>query len=264
MTVLRKSWSLYKAFFRASLTADLEYRANFVTRILTDIFWYAAQIMSFEVIYRHTETIGSWNVHQTRVFLGIIFVVDAFYMIFVSENLDRFSEKVRKGDLDLLLTKPVNSQFMVSLQRANTAILGNLLMGLSWLTWALLSLPEFSWPRLLWLLVLIPCSLVLTYACRFFFSSMAVIFTRAENLQFLWYQIYRLGMRPDSIYVPWMRILLMSILPVAMVASVPARALLEDPSPLLFLWTITLALFFLWLSGRFWRLALRFYSSASS
>ncbi len=38
-------------------------------------------------------------------------------MIILSENLDQFSEKVHKGDLDLLLAKPVNSQFMISLQK---------------------------------------------------------------------------------------------------------------------------------------------------
>lgn len=259
-----KYLKLYIAFFRASLTADLEYRANFATRIITDIFWYLAQIVAFEVLYQHTDKIGSWNVEQTRVFLGVLFVVDALYMIFISENLDRFSEKIRKGELDLLLAKPVNSQFMVSLQRANTAIIGNLLMGTSWLFWSLAHLPDFSWIRLLWLTFLIPCGLIVTYSCRFFFSATAVVFTKSENLQFMWYQIYKLGMRPDSIYVPWIRVVLMTVFPVAMVASVPARALVDDPQPALFAWSLAVSGILLWLSNRFWRHCLKFYSSASS
>jgi ABC-2 type transport system permease protein len=92
------------------------------------VFWYAAQILTFEVIYKHTEKIGDWNIQEMRVFLGLLFVIDAIYMVIIHENIENLSEKVRKGDLDLLLAKPVNSQFMISLQKANTAILGNLIL----------------------------------------------------------------------------------------------------------------------------------------
>lgn len=264
LATVKKYFGLYGAFFRASFISDLEYRANFLTRIATDIVWYVSQIFAFEVIYGHTDRIGDWSRDQTRVFLGVLFLIDAVYMVLISDNLDRFSDKVRKGDLDMILAKPVNSQFMVSLQRAATAILGNLVIALGWLTFSLSNLPDFSWERLAWLLILIPSGLIVLYASRFLMASLAVIFTRAENIQFLWYQIYKLGMRPDSIYVPWLKFVLMSFLPVAVVASVPARALLEPPDVWLFLWAPTLAILLLWLSSKYWNFCLRSYSSASS
>jgi ABC-2 type transport system permease protein len=250
--------------FRTSIIADLEYRANFLTRIAIDIFWYLAQIMTFEVLFRHTSKIGDWNLPQMKVFLGIVFIADAIYMLIFSENFDQFSEKVRKGDLDLLLAKPVNSQFMLSLQKASTAALGNLTIAISWFTYAILQLPDFQWIRLLWLIVLIPCGLVALYSVRFSIAATAVIFARSDNLQFIWYQIYRLGMRPDSIYVPWLKWLLLTALPVGVVASVPARAILEPPQLGLFIWVVILASLLIYLSNKFWNFALRFYSSASS
>src|SRR5690606_1991337 len=121
----------------------------------------------------------------------------------------------------------------------------------SWLSWSLWNLPDFSWHRTPWLLILIPCGVIIGYCCRFFFASTAVIFTRSENLQFLWYQIYKLGMRPDSIYQPWLKLLFMTLLPVAMIASVPARSVVEEPQPLLFIWAVVISGILLWLSGRF-------------
>lgn len=264
MATFKKYLSLYFSLFRTSFIADLEYRVNFLTRFATDIIWYAAQIATFEVLFRHTPKIGDWNLEQMRVFLGVMFVVDGLYMIILSENLDQFSEKVRKGDLDLLLAKPVNSQFMLSLQKASTAMIGNLLLGLSWFTYSLLQLPDFEWLRLFWLLLLIPCGLVALYTMRFMIATTAVIFTRSENLQFVWYQIYRLGMRPDSIYVPWFKWILLTALPVGVIASVPARAILEPPNPALFAWVVILAAILLYLSNKFWKYSLKFYSSASS
>ncbi|PIS10800.1 MAG: hypothetical protein COT73_07395 [Bdellovibrio sp. CG10_big_fil_rev_8_21_14_0_10_47_8] len=255
---------LFAAFFKASLVADLEYRANFVTRIATDIFWYAAQIITFETLFRHTDRIGSWNLEQTRVFLGLLFVVDAFYMIFFHDNLDRMSDRVRKGEMDLLLAKPVDSQFMLSCQRMATALIGNLLIGLSWLSFSLYNLPGFQPARLLWLIFLIPAGLLCLYSVRFMFCSTAILFTRSENLQYLWFQVYKLGMRPDSIYFPWLKFVILTILPVGIVASVPARAILDPPNFALFAWVVVWSFVLLYLSHRFWQWALTKYSSASS
>ncbi len=264
MRVLKKYIALYFAFFRASLTADLEFRMNFTTKIVTDIFWYAAQIASFEVIFNFTGTIGDWNRADVRVFLGVLFVIDGLYMVIFSSSLDAFSDSVRKGNLDLLLTKPVNSQFMISCQRASPAHVGNVLMAVGWLVWALSQHENVSWWRLLWLLLTIPGGALIFYSLRFFFSAMAVVFARAENISYLWYHIYKLGLRPDTIYVPWLNYLVLSFLPVGLIASVPARLVLGTAQSWLALWVVFVGGLCLFLSNRFWELTLRKYASASS
>lgn len=264
MKTLRKYLRIYAAFFKASFVADLEFRANFITRIATDIFWYIAQIGTFETLYRHTGKIGGWDINQTRVFLGVLFVVDALYMITLHDNLDRLSDRVRRGDMDLLLVKPINSQFMLSFQRAATALFGNLLIGIAWLSWSLYHLPDFQPVQILWLLVLIPTGLAALYAMRFMFAATTVIFTKSDNLQYVWYQIYKLGMRPDTIYFPWLKFLITTLFPVAFIASVPAQSLMFPTNWKLFVWAPLWTIVLVWLSSRFWRFCLRFYTSASS
>lgn len=249
---------------KASFIADLEFRANFLARFILDIIWYLAQITTFEVIFQHTDRIGTWDHQQTRVFLGMLFVMDAVYMILFHENLDRMGEHVRKGSLDLLLAKPVNSQFMLSCQRLITSNFGNLAIAIGWLSWSIAGLKDFDIARLLWLLILMPSGLLALYAFRFSFSATAVIFTKNENIQYLWYQLYKLGMRPDSIYFPWLKFMILTVLPVGFVASVPARAILEAPNYLLFVWAPIWSLTLLYLSNRFWNWALKHYTSASS
>jgi ABC-2 type transport system permease protein len=252
-------------FFRASAIADLEYRLNIAVKVFTDILWYSAQIAVFEVLFHNAKSISGWTLESTRVFLGILFVVDALWMVLFSENLDRISEKVRRGDIDLLLTKPINSQFMLSFQRLNTSYVLNIALTLIWLTWSLIRLDHaFIWTRLLLLIILIPCSLAIVYGIRFLFSVTALIFTQAENINYVWYQIYRLGTRPDSIYPPWLRYTILTIIPVGFVASVPARLILGEQSYELIAASIGLAATSVFLSRFFWKFALRFYSSASS
>jgi ABC-2 type transport system permease protein len=262
--MLKKYWRLYKSFFKASFIADTEYRANFLARIFGDVFWYLAQIVMFETLYLHTHKIGSWDVHQTRVFLGLLFVADAIYMVIFSDNLDRLTERVRKGEMDLLLAKPVDSQFMLSCQRVNTALLGNLLIASSWLVYSIVRLPGLDPLKLFWLILLIPTGVISLYAVRFMFGATAVIFTKSENLQYMWYQVYKLGMRPDNIYFPWLKFLILTLFPVGIVASVPARAVLDPANYWLFAWAVLWTAVILWLSHKFWHFCLKHYSSASS
>lgn len=261
---MKKYWRIFKGIVRAGVVTDLEYRANLIARALGDFIWYAAQISIFEVLFHHTQRIGSWNLEQTRVFLGVLFVADAAYAVLFNDSLERFTDIVRRGDLDLLLAKPVNSQFMLSLQKFNSGMLTAFIFSCSWLFWSIAQLPDFNWFRTLWLIALLPAGTITIYVTRFFISATAVIFTRSDNLQFLWYQIYRLGLRPDSIYVPWFKFVILTILPVGFVASVPARALLDPPNIGLFLWAIGWTLGLLFASHKFWKYALRHYTSASS
>lgn len=261
---LGKYLELFIAFFKASFIADLEYRLNFVSHILIDVMWYGAQIISMEVLFRHTTQIGHWGLPQVRVFLGLLFIIDSFYMIFLDPNIGRLSDRVRKGELDMLLSKPVNSQFMVSFQKMSTANIGNLVMSSAWFVFAVNSLPQFHWMQAFWLILIIPMGMLVFYTIRFCFSATAVIFSRSENIQFLWYQIFKLGIRPDSIYVPWFRIFVLTVLPVAMIASVPARVLLDEPNWLLIGWMCFYSPLLVYLSTLFWKFCLKHYSSASS
>lgn len=264
MAVINKYLKIYAGLFKASLISDLEYRANLVSQLITDIFWVLAQIVSFKVLFLHTPKIGDWNLAETQVFLGLLFIIDALYMIFIHENINGISEKVRKGELDLLLTKPVNSQFMVSLQKTNFAYFGNLIVALGWFAYAVMELGTIMPWRFLWMIFLIPASLLIIYAIRFSFAVVSLIIVRSENLQFLWWQIYKVGMRPDSSYVPWMRWIILTILPVGLIISVPARALLDPPNFVLLLWPIVLGPVLIYLCHCFWNYALKYYSSASS
>lgn len=259
-----KYLKLFWAFAKTSFIADMEYRVNFISRILTDVIWYVAQILTFETLFRYTEKIGGWNLPEMRVFLGVLFVVDGFYMVLFQENLDTMTEKIRKGDMDLLLVKPVSSQFMMSLRKTSTAMIGNLIIGTSWFIYSVTSLENFQTNRLLWLIFLMPVALIINYSLRMLVATVSIIVTRADYLQFAWYQISRLALRPDKMYTAWLRYVVLTVLPLAAMASVPARALLDPPEYFLFLWVGCVAVFFLWLSTRFWNYALKHYTSASS
>lgn len=261
---IKKYVGLIGTFFKASLMSELEYRFNITVRIATDILWYMAQLSVFEVLFRHTTNLNGWQLSQTRVFMGTLFITDALYMLFFADNLEHMSEKVRKGDLDLLLVKPVNSQFMLSFQKLSIAYVGNLVLAVSWLLWSLSQIPDFNWLRLAWLILTIPIGLTIIYSIRFVTAATALYFTRADAVNYLWFQLYRLGTRPHSFYPPALRYTVLTLLPIAFLASVPTEIILGKSGPALLLWGAVLALTLVKLSSLYWKRGLRAYSSASS
>lgn len=258
-------FKIWWGFCQTSFMSDIEYRANMVIKILVDIIWYAAQFSVFEVLYRHTDSIGGWAHDQTRVFMAVLFVVDSIYMVLFHENLDNLSWLVKKGDLDLLLTKPVSSQFMVSCKKVNVTYLGNVVLTGIFLVWAVHQLQApVGFDQILLFLFSIIFSLSVTYVFRMCFSILALIFQNAEYITFVWYSLYRFGTRPDSMYPSFVRYALLSFIPVAFIASVPARFLVEGVQWDLFLGGLGLSCLLLFSTAQFWNYALKKYSSASS
>lgn len=265
LNTIRKYSFLVMSFFKASMMSDLEYRMNIALKFFNDLIWYAVQLSVFEALFAYTKSVSGWTLYDTRVFMAVLFVTDSLFMILFSENLDKLSDRVRKGEIDMLLTKPANAQFILSFQKMNTAYVLNFALTSSWLIYSLIKLPGgIDAFKILSLLIMIPSAVALTYSTRFFFSASALIFTRADNLNYVWYNLYKLGTRPDSIYPTWLRYILLSFIPVAFFASVPARLVMGTASAWLILVGVAISTSFVYATTRFWKYALTFYSSASS
>jgi ABC-2 type transport system permease protein len=256
---------LWLSFFKVSWMADFEYRLNLIVRVVGEFSWYVAQLSVFEVLYRHSDTISGWDVHGMRVFMGTLFLADVFYMILFMENMDNMASAVKRGDLDLYLTKPIDSQFMVSFRKIAVAYFLNLALILLYLVWAIRQLPgSLSTPQLVSFVILLVSGFISLYAIRFMFATLSVFLHDAGNVQFVWHQLYRLGTRPDPLYPSPLRLIVFTIFPVAFFASVPARVLVEGFDVRLLVAAPLVASVMLVFSHLFWNRALRSYSSASS
>jgi ABC-2 type transport system permease protein len=265
MRTIKRYMSLWYAVLKLSIISELEYRANFVGKIMADLVWYTAQLSLFEVLFARTNLISGWNHAELRVFMGVLFLVDGLYMILFHENLENFSNKVIKGELDLLLAKPVNSQFMVSCSRVNAPYFVNVFLILFYLHWASHQLETPMTPMSLLATGIAGVSgLAVMYVMRFVFASVSILFTKSDALLQVWYQLYRLATRPDIVYPNWLRIVVFTVVPVGFITSVPARILLGKSTPWLVAISLMVSIGMVYLSHRWWQHLLSRYSSASA
>lgn len=268
MEKLKKYFRLYKSFFQASLVADLEFRFNFIILMCAEFIWYSTQLVLYEVLYRHTNDVAGWNLAQMRVFIFLALFADSIYMIFWDPNFSKFADDLRKGNLDLLLTKPINEIFMLTSQKISISHLPCFFITGGGLIWALTQIPDFNWLKLLWLLIMIPSGLSVIFCGRFMLNATTILFERADFLQYIWHSLFRFGLRPDGLYRSlfkgFLRTILIFIIPFAMVASIPTRFLLEPLDPVYLIWGLVMPLILIAMTRKYWSYCVRNYSSASS
>ncbi len=268
MEMIKKYLSLYQSFFKASAVADLEFRFNFIVLIFGEFVWYSTQIILYEVLYRHTSSLAGWNLAEMRVFIFLALFVDSIYMILWDTNFAKFAEDLRKGNLDLLLTKPINDMFMLTSQKVSISHLPCFFITGFGVLWSLGQLPDFNWWKLLWLLIMVPSGLSVIFCGRFMLNATSVLFQRADFLQYIWFSLFRFGLRPDGIYSTIMngffRYILIFVLPFAMMASIPTRFLIEPLNPVYLIWGLLMPCVLIYLTQRYWKFCLKHYSSASS
>jgi len=257
--MLRLEWSLFKL----SAIADLQVPFNLGLQFFNDILWYSMQIILFEALYLHVNDLGGWGITEMRVFLGVLFLVDALQMILFAYNFDVFSEKIAYRDLDLLLLRPVSSQQLMTAQRLQCGFILNALFAASWLLWSL-SLVDggITWLRAFLILIVVPAALAIFYSTRVIFATIALLITRAEHFHELYFTFFKMGQRPDKLYGPGIRYLILMVVPVGMIASVPTRVLVDPADSFALPALLSTSVAFLFAANRFWNWSVKRYMAS--
>jgi ABC-2 type transport system permease protein len=81
--------------------------------------WLAYYIFSIEIIFYYTDSIAGWERGEVLLLVATLFFIDGLRYFFFYHNLKNLPSDVTEGNLDLILTKPVDSQFWFSLRRLN-------------------------------------------------------------------------------------------------------------------------------------------------
>lgn len=257
---LKKTLTLEWSLFKISAIADLQVSANVGIQFFNDILWYLVQIALFETLYLNVNHLGGWGIAEMRVFLGVLFLVDAIQMIFFAHNFDVFSEKIARRDLDLLLLRPVSSQQLMTAQRLQCGFILNAIFAFSWLIWSLSLLPGgFPWVHSLLILIVVPAGVAIFYSTKFVICTLALLLTRAEHFHEFYFLFFKMGQRPDRLYGPGLRYFVLMVFPVGMIASVPARVLVDPTDTWALPILLTGATTALFVANRFWRWSVRRY-----
>lgn len=265
MRRLRFYWRLYRAFLRTSLVREMEFRANFWAKVLFNLLWLGFFLATLKIIYRHTEAIAGWTEPEALVLAATLYFLDALITTLFYFGLSELPTMVRQGTLDFVLFKPVDPQFWLSLRRVNLDQLGSLMVAVLLGIYALVSLgymPPLA--NILLYVGMVAMGVLMFYSFHFMMMTLSIWLVRVENLWVLSDVFAQIGRFPTDVFDAVLRRVFTYVLPVAFLATIPAKALLGKASGGFLLFATAWALTFFIASRLFWKFALRSYTSASS
>ena len=252
-------------FYKNTLISEMEYRVNFLSNLILSLFWLVWATLSVRVYFNHAESIAGWTYDEMLIVMGLFFTLNGYRQMILEPNLSRMSEHVRLGTLDYILTKPVNSQFLVSLRHIGVFNWGDPLLGLGLVVVALARMNRVPGPAELGLFVLLLlAAMVLLYSLSLILQTTTIWLVNVERLDAVVMGLLETGRFPVAFYRGWLRVILTAFIPVAFMTTFPAQALLGRLEPWLAVVAVVLATAFFVAASFFWRFALRHYSGASA
>lgn len=264
MRALRRYLRLAAVFAGASISAQLEYRANFIVSVLNAALMTGGALFGLLLLTSDGQPVGGWSFFESVVVVGLFTMVQGFIGAVLYPNLSKLSEEIRLGTMDFHLIKPVDTQLLISTRNLNLFRLIDMVTGVGLVAWAAANIPQATWAGAGLMLALALAALAIVYAIWFLLSTTAFWFVKVQNVTELFNGFFRAGQFPVSAYPGWVRGLFTFVLPIAFITTVPAEALTGRLAPSTALAAAAIAIALLSISRWFWRVALRSYTSASS
>jgi ABC-2 type transport system permease protein len=248
---------------RASALLALQYRLDFVLDAFMSLFWTGSALVPLMVLYAQRTTVAGWTWPEALLVVAWFTLLKGVLDGAVQPALTNVVEHIRKGTLDFLLIKPVDAQFMVSTSRFELYRGSDVFGGLVLLGWALHRLGR--WPTasgVATAALLLVGAVVILYSIWILVVSLAFFVVKVDNLSYLFSSIYDAARWPASVFRGALAFVFTFVIPLALMTTYPALALLGRLSLGRGLGALASATLFAFLARRVWLFAMRHYTSA--
>lgn len=262
---LRRYAHLFWMQLRASLATAMHYRVNFLIDGALSLFWTAWTLVPLLIVFGRRETVAGWTLPEALVVFAWFTLLRGLLEGAINPSLLGVVEHIRKGTLDFVLLKPADAQFLVSTARFEPWKVVDLLAALGLLAIAFHRMGRLPDPAdvALALLVLLVAGLVL-YSIWILVVSAAFFVVRLDNLSYLFSAVFDAARWPLSVFRGAWRILFTFVIPLGLMTTYPALAILGSLDARTAAASVAGALAFAAVARVAWRQALGRYTSASS
>lgn len=210
-----------------------------------------------------TKNIAGFSLWQIIFFFATFNLIDSLTQFFLRE-VYRFRSYVVSGNFDLILTKPISPLFRSLFGGSDILDVPMLALSLGFMFIAGSNLPYFSLLNILLFILLFFNAMLIACAFHILVLSIGVLTTEVDNTIMLYRDITQMGRLPVDIYKAPVGSILTFVIPVGIMMTFPAKALMGVLSFQFILIALVVGIVFLFSTVRLWKFALTKYSSASS
>lgn len=206
----------------------LVYRADFFFQFFSDLLSQAMNLAFILVVFQHIELLEGWGKGEILFIYGFFLLPYACFNAFFSGFFEVPEKYILKGELDRILTRPVDSLLQVIMEQIELESLSGLLTGILILLYSyrLLDFNLFWWDIPILFVMVISATLI--YGGIYIaLASLAFWFEGKVALMPTIYNLSVYGRYPTTIYKGIVRFALTWVLPFAFVGFYPAALIMK-------------------------------------
>lgn len=215
------------------------------------------------IVLSKTNIVAGYTLWQMVLFYATFNLIDTLTQFFLRE-VYRFRSYVVSGNFDYMLTKPLSPLLRSLFGGSDILDLIPLLGLVIFIGYIATHLGNVTVTSVLVYALLIVNAFLIALSFHIFVIALGVITTEVDNAIWIFREMTQLGRVPIEIYREPLSFVLTFVLPVAIMISFPAQALMGVLSLQWILVAFFFSGLFVFLSYRFWQYALKQYASASS
>lgn len=259
-----KYFRIYKAIFKINVAYILAYRTNFINNIISSLGWGMFQIIWMTLLTNKAKIAFGWK-QDEMIFLAMGYIVSlGIFHFFFSRNFDAFSRIIDRGEFDSHLLKPLDTQFLISTMILSYANVIRTFVGIGLMIWwATIHHYQVGIFEVLNFSFLIGVGVMVMYSIWFIFITSLIWYPNLNNMVDFLYTLNGFARYPSEMLRMSGKLILYLFIPLSLAVATPIRALIGKslwPDELLLL---GICMSLLYISRKFWKYSLKYYTSAS-
>lgn len=263
---VKKHWQVYKMFFKMYMKSRLIYKADFVLGFTSQLINLVLSVAFLSLLFTQVENIQGWSFNEILLLAGFSGFVLNLHHIFFFAPYALGEDYIISGKLDRYFVRPLNMLFQVFARYISDDNISKLIANLAITFYAAAQIGLTFEPAMIFYALAAIVSGVMVLGSMFVtFGTTAFWTGRSKAVFWLFFRISDFRKYPYSIFSQPIKIILVTLVPIAFTSFFPVTYLLGMEQwwrwqiasiivgPVLYL-----------LAYRFWRKGLSNYSSTGS
>lgn len=246
--------------FRVNTTSPIEFISYITAKILRMAFFFVFVL----ALFRNTGSIVGYNVGEVMLFFAMMNTIDVSFQL-LCRGLMTVPAAIRKGEFDILCTKPVSPFFYSCFKMFDFMDLATVPAALILLGLAIQQLPQALSVQVVLLSVIFwICSLLMAISLNTIIVSLSFWVTEIENGIWIYRDLVYVGRFPPEIFPSSIQSIFTYVIPIILIVATPAKALMGKASSSMIIIDLVITAALVLVASLIWKKALRRYASASA
>lgn len=262
---IKKYLTIFKIMFSRSVQQMMAYRVNFISALVSAAGWTNFTLVMILILNSQTGGFGDWSADEMLLLNSVWMMNNGICFAMFYGNIKDLINEIPLGKIDSLLTRPIDSQFSVSLRRTLITSFISLAEGIALLTISIsrMSITP-SIEEVLLFIYLCFIAIVIYYSIWFFAATLNIHFYVADNFFRVVPEIIEVSKFPPSSYPKPAEMLFSSLIPIIIMTAFPAQTILGEMTTTKILYATGLGFVFFFGSRFFWKWSLKRYTSGGN